>query len=222
MLSTILAKFPSIFFLVFIVFFAAIASANDGSFNLKKCSNTLSDSIIERKALKGDIEAQYFLGKKYFSPSCSSSEQEKGLRFLMKASQGQHSGALYVLGYMLFETAQNDQELNYALEHLKKSSQLGYPPAKTYFGSILLHNAQTEGEKIYALELLRSAALAGDKDAASTLHHVYFSGLYNEPKNLCMAIYWLDISKKKNRSGGVVSNTKAADCFVENELKISK
>ena len=91
-MSTILAKFPSIFFLVFIVFFAAIASANDGSFNLKKCSNTLSDSIIERKALKGDIEAQYFLGKKYFSPSCSSSEQEKGLRFLMKASQGQHSG----------------------------------------------------------------------------------------------------------------------------------
>jgi TPR repeat protein len=140
----------------------------------------------------------------------------------MKASQGQHSGALYVLGYMLFETAQNDQELNYALEHLKKSSQLGYPPAKTYFGSILLHNAQTEEEKIYALELLRSAALAGDNDAASTLHHIYVSGLYNEPKNLCMASYWLDISKKKNRSDGVVSNTKAADCFVENELKISK
>ena len=222
MLSSIFAKFPFIFFLICKVFFAAIASADDGSSNLKKCSNTLRDSIIERKALKGDIEAQYFLGQKYFSPSCSSSEQEKGLRFLMKASQGHHSGALYVLGYMLFETAQNDQELNYALKHLKKSSELGYPPAKTYFGSILLHNAQTEGEKIYALELLRSAALAGDKDAASTLHHVYFSGLYNEPKNLCMAIYWLDISKKKKRSGGVVSNTKAADCFVENELKISK
>ena len=89
-------------------------------------------------------------------------------------------------------------------------------------GSILLHNAQTEEEKIYALELLRSAALAGDNDAASTLHHIYVSGLYNEPKNLCMASYWLDISKKKNRSDGVVSNTKAADCFVENELKISK
>ena len=56
-MSNILAKFPSTLFLVFIVFFAAIASANDGSFNLKKCSNTLSDSIIERKALKGDIEA---------------------------------------------------------------------------------------------------------------------------------------------------------------------
>ena len=222
MMSTIFAKFPSIFFLVCIFYFSTMASANDGSLDLGKCSNTLTDSVIERKALKGDIEAQYFLGQKYFSPSCSSSEQEKGLRFLMKASQGQHSGALYVLGYMLFETAQNDQELNYALKHLKKSSQLGYPPAKTYFGSIMLHNAQTEGEKKYALELLRSAAFAGDKDAASTLHHVYFSGLYNEPKNLCMAIYWLDFSKKINRSDGVVLNTKAADCLVENELKISK
>ena len=137
----------------------------------------------------------------------------------MKASQGQHSGALYVLGYMLFETAQNDQELNYALEHLKKSSQLGYPPVKTYFGSILLHNAQTEEEKIYALGV-ESAALAGDNDAASTLHHVYVSGLYNEPKG-CMAIYWLDISKEKSFRW-LVSNIKAADCFVENELKISK
>ena len=221
-MSTILTKPPFVFFLVCIGHLAAMASANDGSFDLKKCSNTLTDTIIERKALKGDIEAQYFLGQKYFSPSCSSSEQEKGLRFLMKASQKQHPGALYVLGYMLFETAQNDQELNYALKHLEKSSQLGYPPAQTYFGSIMLNNSQTEKEKIYALQLLKSAALAGNKDAASTLHHVYFTGLYNEPKNLCVAIYWLDISKKINRSGGVVSNAKTADCFVENELKISK
>ena len=164
----------------------------------KKCSNSIADRVIYQNALSGDVQAQYFLGNKLFSPSCTPEDQEKGLALLMQAAQGDHPGALFILGYMIFESADNNREFYDALRYLEKSSKLGHQPAKSYLGSVLLHNATTNREKLKALDLLKTAALAGSDDAARTLYHIYSSGLYGETKNLCTADFWFAFTLKKD------------------------
>ena len=164
----------------------------------KKCSNSIADRVIYYKARSGDVEAQYFLGNKLFAPACTSDEQEKGIALLIQAAQGDHPNALFILGYMIFENAQNDREIHDALRYLKKSSKLGHHPAKAYLGSILLNTATTNKEKREALDLLQTAAFAGSDDAAKTLYHIYYSGLYGEKKSLCIADFWLALTSKKD------------------------
>ena len=180
----------------------------------KKCSNSIADRVIYYKARSGDVEAQYFLGNKLFAPACTSDEQEKGIAFLIQAAQGDHPNALFILGYMIFENAQNDREIHDALRYLKKSSKLGHHPAKSYLGSILLNTATTNKEKREALDLLQTAAFAGSEDAAKTLYHIYYSGLYGEKKSLCIADFWLALTSKKdtiihNPPGAQISNCRS-------------
>ena len=204
-----------IFFIVVVIAVIAITSFNPAIANEveeKRCSNSITVRIIYRHAMSGDQDAQYFLGNKLFSSSCTSDEQEKGLLFLMRAAESDHPGALFVLGYMLFENAQNDREFHDALKHLKKSSRLGYRPAQSYLGSILLHNATTQIEKFKALDLLKDAALAGSRDAANTLHHIYFSGLYGEKKSSCLANFWFALTVKEDSLTYSVLNAKIPDC----------
>mgnify|MGYP003322165445 FL=1 len=188
----------------------------------KKCSNSINDRIIYRDAQSGDVEAQYFLGNKLFSFACTSDEQEMGLLFLMRAAQSDHPGALFVLGYMLFESAHNDREVYDALKHLKKSSQLGHHPAQSYLGSILLNNATTKKEKRKALDLLKTAALAGSNDAARTLYHIYFSGLYEEKSNPCIANFWFALILKKDRFTRDLLGAKDTDCFNGERITFSE
>tara|TARA_B100000900_G_C20239916_1_gene577447 strand:- start:352 stop:639 length:288 start_codon:yes stop_codon:yes gene_type:complete len=44
----------------------------------KECSSSITDRVIYQNALSVDVQAQYFLGNKLFSPLCKSEEQEKG------------------------------------------------------------------------------------------------------------------------------------------------
>ena len=178
----------------------------------KACSNSVSDGVLYDRAQSGDVDAQHFLGRKLFSPSCTSEEQEKGLELLMQAAQGDHPDAHFILGYMLFENAQNDREIFDALRHLEKSSQLGYPPAKSYLGSILLHNASTAKEKSRAINLLKTAALSGSSDAATTLYHIYFSGLYGEKKSVCIANFWFALNFKRDTLSPKISDLKVVTC----------
>ena len=179
----------------------------------KKCSNSIGDSVIYQNALSGDIEAQYFLGNKLFAPSCTSDEQERGLVLLMHAAQGDHPNALFILGYMIFENAQNDREIHDALRYLKKSSKLGHHPAKSYLGSILLNTATTNKEKREALDLLKTAALEGSDDAATTLYHIYLSGLYGENKSSCVANFWFALTLKKDTFIYKCLDAKISNCL---------
>ena len=193
-----------------------------GDVEAKKCSNSITDRILYRDARSGDVDAQYFLGNKLFSFACTSDEQEMGLLFLMRAAQSDHPGALFVLGYMLFESAHNDREVYDALKHLKKSSQLGHHPAQSYLGSILLNNATTEKEKRNALDLLKTAALAGSNDAARTLYHIYFSGLYEQKKNPCIANFWFALILKKDSFNHDLLRAKVTDCFYGEHITFSE
>ena len=178
----------------------------------KKCSNSITDRLINQKARSGDVNAQYFLGNKLFAPSCTSKEQERGLALLMLAAQGAHPNALFILGYMIFENAQNDREVHDALRYLEKSSKLGHHPAMTYLGSVLLNNSTTNREKNKALDLLKTAALAGSDDAAKTLYHIYASGLYGEKKSLCLADFWFALTFKKDTFITKLPDSKISDC----------
>jgi TPR repeat protein len=193
-----------------------------GEVDAKKCSNSINDRLIYRDAQSGDVEAQYFLGNKLFSATCTSDEQERGLLLLMRAAQSDHPGALFVLGYMLFENAHNDREVYDALKHLKKSSQLGHHPAQSYLGSILLNNAISKKEKRKALDLLKTAALAGSIDAARILYHIYFSGLYEEKKNLCIANFWFALTLKKDSFKHDFLGAKVTDCFDDERVTFSE
>tara|TARA_B100001057_G_scaffold198920_1_gene199509 strand:+ start:509 stop:1171 length:663 start_codon:yes stop_codon:yes gene_type:complete len=204
----------NIFFaVIFVAMQLSLIKANYASeIASKKCSNSVADSVIFHSALSGDVEAQYFLGNKLFSPSCTSDEQEKGLALLMRAAQGDHPNALFILGYMIFENAQNDKEVDDALRYLERSSRLGHHPAKSYLGSVLLHNATTNKEKLKALDLLKTAALAGSKDAAKTLYHIYSSGLYGETKSLCIADFWFAFTFKKDKFISNSPEAEVSDC----------
>ena len=170
--------------------------------------------------MSGNVEAQFFLGKKLFAPSCTSEEQEKGLMLLMHAAKGDHPNALFILGYMIFENAQNDQEIDDALRYLGKSSQLGHHPAKSYLGSILLNNATTNKQKNKALDLLKTAALKGSDDAATTLYHIYSSGLYGEKKSICIANFWFALTLKKDTFTHNLLDAKNSDCHDGNRITI--
>ena len=188
----------------------------------KKCSNSIGDSVIYQNALSGDIEAQYFLGNKLFAPSCTSDEQERGLVLLMHAAQGDHPNALFILGYMIFENAQNDREVHDALKYLEKSSKLGHHPAKSYLASILLNTATTNEEKREALDLLKTAALEGSDDAATTLYHIYSSGLYGENKSSCVANFWFALTFKKDTFTHKMPNAKISDCNDGDRLTVTE
>ena len=184
----------------------------------KKCSNSIADSVIHQNAMSGNVEAQFFLGKKLFAPSCTSEEQEKGLMLLMHAAKGDHPSALFILGYMIFENAQNDQEIDDALRYLGKSSQLGHHPAKSYLGSILLNNATTNKQRNKALDLLKTAALEGSDDAATTLYHIYSSGLYGESMSICLANFWFALTLKKDTFTHNLLDAKTSDCDDGNRI----
>ena len=186
----------------------------------KKCSNSLTDRVIDYKARSGDVEAQYFLGNKLFAPACTLTEQEKGIALLTQAAQGDHPKALFILGYMIFENAQNHRETHDALKYLKKSSKLGYHPARSYLGSILLNVAKTSKEKSEALDLLTTAALAGSVDAAKTLYHIYSSGLYGEKKNLCVADFWFALTVKKGTLIRNLPDAKISDCRSSGQITV--
>jgi len=178
----------------------------------KKCSNSIADHVIYYKARSGDVEAQYFLGKKLFTPACTSNEKEKGIALLIQAAQGDHPDALFILGYMIFENAQNEREIHDALRYLKKSSMLGHHPAKCYLGSILLNTATTNKEKREALDLLKTAAVEGSDDAATTLYHIYSSGLYGENKSSCVANFWFALNFKRDTLSPKISDLKVVTC----------
>ena len=186
----------------------------------KKCSNSLADRIIYHKAVSGDVEAQYFLGNKLFSPTCTSDEQEKGIALLIQAARGNHPNALFILGYMIFENAQNDSEVHDALTYLKKSSELGHHPAKSYLGSILLNTATTNKEKREALDLLKTAAFAGSDDAAETLYHIYSSGLYGERKSLCIAAFWLALTSNKDTIVHNLPDAQISNCVSGEQITV--
>ena len=184
----------------------------------KKCSNSIADRVIYQNALSGDVEAQFFLGNKLFAPSCTADEQERGLMLLMHAAHGDHPNALFILGYMIFENAQNDREVHDALRYLEKSSQLGHHPAKSYLGSILLNNATTNKQRNKALDLLKTAALEGSDDAATTLYHIYSSGLYGESVSICLANYWFALTLKKDTFTHNLLDAKTSDCDDGNRI----
>ena len=178
----------------------------------KKCSNSIVDRVINRKARSGDVDAMYFLGNKLFAPSCTSNEQERGLALLMQAAEGNHPNALFMLGYMIFEHAQNDREVHDALKYLEKSSKLGHHPAMTYLGSVLLNKSTSIREKNKALNLLKTAAIQGSDDAANTLYHIYASGLYGEKKSLCIADFWFALTLKKDNFISNLPDAKTSNC----------
>ena len=203
-----------VFAVMFVTMQLSLVKANYASeVASKKCSNSLADRVINKEALSGDVEAQYFLGNKLFAPSCSSDEQERGLVLLMHAAQGDHPNALFILGYMIFENAQNDREVHEALRYLEKSSNLGHNPAKSYLGSVLLNSATTNKEKLKALDLLKTAALAGSNDAAKTLYHIYAYGLYGEKKSLCIADFWFALTFKKDTFVNSLPDAKISGCI---------
>ena len=87
-------------------------------------------NYYEKAADKGNVNAQYYIGKLYYKGKGIEKDYKKAFEYLKKAAEQGHVDAQYCVGVCYAGGVGVEKDLNKAIEYLKKAADQGSDAAK--------------------------------------------------------------------------------------------
>ncbi|AHE50064.1 Sel1 domain-containing protein [Aeromonas hydrophila 4AK4] len=166
----------------------------------------LSEEISElmQSAERGDVTAQFLLGKKYDSGEGIEQNDSKAVEWYRKAAEQGHAGAQNNIGWM-YENGRGVRQSNStAVEWYRKAAEQGHTVAQNNMGWMCSEGQGVEQSYITALQWYLSAAKQGDVIAQCNLGVMYIKGQGVEPDD-STAIYWFRRASQAGDAQGTIN-----------------
>ncbi|WP_455210341.1 tetratricopeptide repeat protein [Kaarinaea lacus] len=145
-------------------------------FDPQSTENTQAEQWLTKAASNQHLEAQYFLGSLYESQG----EADKAAKWLDRAVEQNHDGALDLLFLLYLDKRLSSVDKNKAIQWLEKASQKGYIEAQYQLGEhYLQENLQGNADEksvAKAYEWIYKAAAKGHTQAQYRLGLMYKEG----------------------------------------------
>lgn len=124
---------------------------------------------IYSKAMRGDAEAQSFIGICYMTAECVDEDPDQAAFWLKKAAEQGDADAQYFLCTCYLDGYGVDEDTEAAFDWLMKAANQGHADAM-YDLAMSLYEGDSEEEKETALDLFKAAAEQGHEDAQAFIN----------------------------------------------------
>jgi len=155
-----------------------------------------ADMTFEQASLavqKGDPEAEFYLGKAYFTGQGTPVDLAKALEWYRKAADQGNAKAQNNLASMYFQGKGVKKDNAEAAKWYRKAAEQGAALAQTNLGTLLEEGKGVPKNCTEAAQWLEKAANQGQVEAAFRLGQLYFDGGDGFAQNYAKAAQWLDI-----------------------------
>ncbi len=149
---------------------------------------------LQRKAQRGDFNAQYELAMKYLNGKGVPPNAAVASKWLRKSVEGGHLGAEYHLGLLYRDGIGVPKDIELALRWLRVAADSGLAEAQTAYDE--LKHAQIVRE----FEIVRAKAASGDAAAQYALGRRYVTGQAPLAVNPALALAWLTRAAERQHS----------------------
>jgi len=161
---------------------------------------------LEKAVKQGNIEAHALLGEMYLDEEIGNgtgADMEKGINLIIKAAEGEHSGAQYLLGDVYYGFYDYEYEgfeyenIKKALYWYKKAAENGNYFAQLELGQWYYYGNHVSKNIEKAISWLEKAARQDYEKAQFFLGYTYYKGV-DYPKNLNKVHYWLEKAAERD------------------------
>lgn len=125
--------------------------------------------LIEKQAMKGDVEAQYKLGTMYLTGTGTPVDLKQSEQWLTRAAKFGHTKAQFKLGHLHYVELAEDGNMNTAFEWFSKAAESNYPPAYYYLGDMYATGNSVDRDYYKARVWYEKAREAGFSPALQAL-----------------------------------------------------
>lgn len=155
------------------------------------------EAYLRKAILRGNTQAQYFLGKLY----ADNGNIEEALKLLTPLADDNHTYSQLVLGKLYAQHDTNYFNPDLAHSYLKKAYESGLEFAQYQLAKFYLDKNTGFYSPEKALSLLQPLAESGNDFAQAELGCLYLWGNHsNIPQNTSLAFYWLNLACLQNNS----------------------
>ncbi len=179
-------------------------------------ANFMKNKIFQRaqkKAMSGDVNAQYALGNMYYIGAATDIDYKEGLKWFKEAASKGHMQSEYELGYIYYEGRGVKKDLKEALKWFKRAADKGDSKSQLILADI--YYSGESGKKDYekAYYWYKITADLDYPKAQYRLAEMFYNG-YGVGKNRKKSAYWL---KRASAQSYADAQYKLAQMYLEED-----
>ena len=115
-------------------FMSEFITEKEGECNKSSDIEKRFKNYYEKAADKGNVNAQYYIGKLYYKGKGIEKDYKKAFEYLKKAAEQGHVDAQYYLGKCYYDGKGVEKDYEKAFEYLKKAADKGHIDAQYNLG----------------------------------------------------------------------------------------
>ncbi len=131
---------------------------------------------VRKKAEKGDMVAQCYLGVSYLDGQGVEKDVNEGLKWLKMSADQNYEIALVALGRFYMYGVDVDRDVDKATKCFRKAAENGNSEAQLYLGQILLYDKDVEQNEAEGIFWLKKSAEDGCPVANINMCELYHNG----------------------------------------------
>lgn len=191
-------KLVTIFLFAFLAITPAYAASPEQSKSVPKDQNSLQ-TLIDN-ANKGDVNAQFNLGRCYYRGEGVSQDYKVAFKWFAKAAEQGHARAQTGLGIMYINGYGVPQDYNEAIKWSTKAAEQGDPNAQLILGGVSFEGKGVPQDYKEAFKWFTKAAEQDNTQAQLTLGSMYING-YGVPQDYNEAAKWITKAAEQGHVG---------------------